>query len=256
MRVDHVVKQFVGNQGAVTVFQNLSLEVTRGEFVSIIGPTGSGKTTLLNLFAGLDLPSQGAITFHDAPIKGPDPKRGVVFQQYALFPWLTVQRNVEFGLRVAGVPRAEMNQIVDAYLEMMNLSAFRNAFPKELSGGMKQRVSLARAYATRPEVLLMDEPFGALDAQTKRMLQYELLRIWSAEKSTVVFITHDIEEALLLSQRILVLGGSPATIVEKIDVPFPYPRDESMMSLPEFSRLREKLWSELRGVVGRSKTMN
>lgn len=243
--VDHVTKEFVARRGRHTVFSNLCMTVADGEFVAMIGPTGCGKTTLLNLLAGLDLPSEGVIAFHDRRVLGPDPKRGVVFQQYALFPWLTVAGNVEFGLRIAGVQKNERRSIVDHYLEMMHLTAFRDLLPKELSGGMKQRASLARAYANNPEVLLMDEPFGSLDAQTRRVLQLELLALWQRERRTVVFVTHDIEEALLLSQRVAVLGGSPTTITREVTVPFPYPRSEETTSLPEFAELRASLWNEL-----------
>ncbi len=243
--VDRVTKVFDGRQGRVTVFDGLSLAVRAGEFLGVIGPTGCGKTTLLNMLAGLDRPTEGAVRFHDEIVTEPSPARGVVFQQYALFPWLTVAGNVEFGLKVGRVPGAERKRIVAHYLEMMHLSAVSNAYPKELSGGMKQRVSLARAYATQPEVLLMDEPFGALDAQTKRTLQLELLRSWSDQHVTIVFITHDIEEAILVAQRILLLGGDPAHIVREFDVPLAYPRSVESMADPAFTALREELWTEL-----------
>jgi NitT/TauT family transport system ATP-binding protein len=222
---------------------DVSLEVADNEFVTIVGPSGCGKTTLMNIVAGLDTPTSGSARLDGRAITGPGPDRGVIFQQYALFPWLTVRKNVEFGLRTAGVPRAERRGIADHFIDLVGLHDFADALPKMLSGGMKQRCAIARAYAVNPSILLMDEPFGAVDALTRVRLQEQLLRTWSQEKRTVVFITHDVDEAVFLANRVVVMAARPGRIVEIVDVDLPYPRTEELRLSPAFTALRNRVWS-------------
>ncbi|EPR28395.1 ABC transporter ATP-binding protein [Geobacillus sp. WSUCF1] len=191
--------------GSFQALENVSLYVKNEEFVSILGPSGCGKSTILRILAGLEEHTSGSVKVSGEEVRGPSRKRGMVFQSYTLFPWLTVRENIEFGLKLKGMKEKERREISDRYLELVGLEKFANSYSKELSGGMKQRVAIARALANQPEVLLMDEPFGALDAQTKQSMQKLLLDIWKKEKTTIVFITHDIDEALFLSQRIYVM---------------------------------------------------
>ena len=246
---DAVAVEYRTHAGAMPVVDNFSLEVRQGDFVSIIGPSGCGKTTLLNLAAGFLSPSAGDVLLDGRRIEGPGPDRGVVFQEYGVFPWLTVKQNIGFGLRLrAGrVPPAERVAICEHYMELMGLSDFAHAYPKTLSGGMRQRLAIARAYAVRPEFLLMDEPFGALDAQTRSNMQDLLLQVLEAEGKTVLLITHSVEEAIYLSSRVVVVTARPARIRTIVDIPFPYPRVESLHEQPAFSALR----SELRTLVMR-----
>jgi NitT/TauT family transport system ATP-binding protein len=222
---------------------DVSLDVADNEFVTILGPSGCGKSTLLNLVAGLDHPTSGAALVNGHEVTGPGPDRGVIFQQYALFPWLTVRKNVEFGLRTAGVPKQQRHEIADRFIRMVGLEQFANALPKTLSGGMKQRCAIARAYAVNPSILLMDEPFGALDALTRVRLQEQLLATWSQEKRSVVFITHDVDEAVYLANRVIVMAARPGRIVEIIDVDLPYPRNEDLRISPAFTALRNRVWN-------------
>jgi NitT/TauT family transport system ATP-binding protein len=221
----------------------VDLDLADNEFVTVVGPSGCGKSTLLNILAGLEEPTSGAALVDGAPVHGPGPERGVIFQQYALFPWLTVRQNVEFGLRTAGVGKAERRRKVDHYLELVGLDRFADALPKTLSGGMKQRCAIARAYAVDPEILLMDEPFGAVDALTRVRLQEQLLETWSREKRTVMFITHDVDEAVFLANRVVVMAAGPGRIQEVVDVDLPYPRTEKVRLSPEFTALRNRVWS-------------
>ncbi|MFI6079130.1 ABC transporter ATP-binding protein [Actinoplanes sp. NPDC051343] len=241
--VDNVRKVFPLKGADFVALGDVSLRVQDNEFVTIVGPSGCGKTTLMNILAGLETPSGGQALVNDKTIDRPGPDRGVIFQQYALFPWLTVRKNVEFGLRTAGVARAERKKIADHFIELVGLEQFADALPKTLSGGMKQRVAIARAYAVNPSILLMDEPFGAVDALTRVRLQEQLLRTWSQEKRTVVFITHDVDEAVFLANRVVVMAARPGRIVETIDVDLPYPRTEEVRLSPAFTALRNRVWS-------------
>ncbi len=229
LAVDHLSKTYRSREGwnrtrLLKVFEDVSFRIEDGEFVSIIGASGCGKSTLLNMVAGLSTTSAGTISVDGVPVSRPGPDRGVVFQQFALFPWLTVHGNVCFGLRSAGVRRAKRYEIASKYIDLVGLSGFQDYYPHKLSGGMRQRVGLARALAIEPSVLLMDEPFGALDAQTREAMQSALSEIWARTRKTVLFITHDIREAIYLSDRVLVLGGRPAEIVLELEVDLPRPR--------------------------------
>jgi NitT/TauT family transport system ATP-binding protein len=226
--------------GPIRVVDGVDLEVRQGEFVSIIGPSGCGKTTLLNIVGGFVKPTRGRVLLDDVPIEGPGPDRGVIFQEYGIFPWLTVRGNIEFGLRLAAarVSGAQRTEIVDRYMALMGLADFADHHPKHLSGGMRQRLALARAYAVKPEFLLMDEPFGALDAQTRTAMQDLLLQVLATEGKTVMLITHSVDEAIYLSSRIVVVTARPARVRTIIDVPFGYPRDEAVHEDPRFALLR------------------
>jgi NitT/TauT family transport system ATP-binding protein len=218
------------------------LKVYENEFVTIIGPSGCGKTTFLNILAGFIKPTQGKVFCDGKEVTGPGPDRGVVFQEDAVFPWLTVKENIELGLIAKGIPKEERERIVEHYIALVGLKGFEKALPKELSGGMKKRVDLARAYAINPTVLLMDEPFGPLDAQTRSKMQDELSRIWQNEKKTVLFVTHDIEEAIYLANKVIVFSSRPATIKKVINVSLPYPRQRNLIFKEEFIRLKEEIW--------------
>jgi NitT/TauT family transport system ATP-binding protein len=222
----------------LVVLENLSLNVKDKEFVCILGSSGCGKTTLLRMIAGLDTAESGTIVLDGEEIKGPNPKVGMVFQEYSLFPWRTVIDNIAFGLEMRGVPKEERYKVAEKYLELVNLAQFRDSFPSELSGGMRQRVAVARALALDPVLLLMDEPFGALDAQTRNKLQIELLEIWEKTKKTVVFITHSVDEAVFLSDRIVVLTPRPGRICQVYEIRLPRPRDRTS---PEFAELRREV---------------
>jgi NitT/TauT family transport system ATP-binding protein len=250
IRFDNVSKRFTAGSGEVLALDGVSLDIRPGELMTVVGPSGCGKSTLLDLLAGLTDPSGGELTINGLPVRGPGLDRGVVFQQYALLPWRTAQGNVEFGLEAKGVPRRDRAELARGYLELVGLAGFAKRYPHELSGGMKQRVAIARSLAFDPEVLLMDEPFAALDAQTRDTLQDELLRIWSRTGKTVLFITHGIEEAVYLGQRVAVLTARPGRVKEVIDVDLPH-RDarEDPRSAPEFGHYRHRVWSALRDEV-------
>jgi NitT/TauT family transport system ATP-binding protein len=222
------------------VVDDVSYEITDGEFVAIIGPSGCGKTTMMNMVAGFVQPTRGRVLLDGKPIAGPGPARGVIFQEYGVFPWLTVKQNIAFGLTLAAnrATSSERNEICTRYMALMGLTDFADAWPKMLSGGMRQRLALARAYAVRPQFLLMDEPFGALDAQTRTAMQGLLLQVLQAEGKTVMLITHSVEEAIYLASRIVVMSARPTRIREQITVPFPYPRSESVHETREFNELR------------------
>jgi NitT/TauT family transport system ATP-binding protein len=230
LRVENLVKTYERREGwntarSLRVFENISFSIHDAEFVSIIGPSGCGKSTLLNLAAGLDTASGGAVYLDGHKITGPGLDRGVVFQEFALFPWLTVLGNVEFGLRSKGMTSEARKASAQKFVNLVGLAGFENYHPYRLSGGMRQRVGLARALAVEPSALLMDEPFGALDAQTRETMQRALAEIWQATKKTVLFITHDIREAIYLSDRVLVLSGRPATLSMELKVDLPRPRN-------------------------------
>lgn len=232
----------------VTAIQNVNLEVKESEFVMIVGPSGCGKTTLINIIGGLDAATSGTVLLEGKPVTGPGADRGMVFQGYSLFPWLSVQKNVEFGLKMKGMPAAERARKAQEYIELVGLSGFENALPKQLSGGMKQRVAIARTLANEPEILLMDEPFGALDAQTRVVMQELLAQISRRTGTTILFITHDIDEAVLLGQRVYVMSRRPGTIREVIEVSLPGERNHNSLVQPEFLETKKKimdmLWQE------------
>jgi NitT/TauT family transport system ATP-binding protein len=232
-------QSFLRDDGSnLVVLDNVNFEVKDEEFVCILGSSGCGKTTLLRLIAGLDTAQQGSIVLDGEEMKGTSPKVGMVFQEYSLFPWRTVIDNIAFGLEMQGMAKEERYRIADRYLSLVNLTQFRDSFPSELSGGMRQRVAVARALALDPVLLLMDEPFGALDAQTRNMLQKELLDIWEETKKTIVFITHSVDEAVYLSDRIIVLTPRPGRICRIFEVPLPRPRDRTNV---EFAQVRREV---------------
>ncbi len=236
-----ITKVYRSKKGETVAIQEANLEILENEFISIVGPSGCGKSTLLRILAGLDEFTAGTMILNDRPINGPGADRGMVFQSYTLFPWLTVEENIRFGLDIKKMPRNQAQEIVDRYLEVIKLTAFRKSYPKELSGGMKQRVAIARALANSPEVLLMDEPFGALDSQTKTEMQVLMREIWKIERPTVIFITHDIEEAVFLSTRIYVMSGRPSVIKANIPILLPYERKLELKDTPEFIHLRRRI---------------
>ncbi|QHW31032.1 ABC transporter ATP-binding protein [Paenibacillus rhizovicinus] len=249
-RINRNLTHLKENQQPVSALQDISLEVRQGEFMVIVGPSGCGKSTLLDLLAGLTKPNNGQILLDGRPIEGPDLDRGIVFQQYALFPWKTALANVEFGLETKGVPRRERKETAREFIRLVGLAGFEHRYPHELSGGMKQRIAIARSLAYDPEVLLMDEPFAALDAQTRETLQSELLRIWEATRKTIIFITHGIEEAVYLGQRVAVMTSRPGRIKEIIEVPFEArTSEEDLRSNPEFVRIRHQIWDLLKDEV-------
>jgi NitT/TauT family transport system ATP-binding protein len=237
---DRVSVEFASPRGTLRVVDDVSYRIADGEFVAVIGPSGCGKTTMMNMVAGFMKPSRGAVLLDGAPIEGPGPDRGVIFQEYGVFPWLTVRENIAFGLTLAAnrVEAAERDAICDRYMRLMGLAEFADAWPKLLSGGMRQRLALARAYAVRPQFLLMDEPFGALDAQTRTAMQDLLLQVLATEGKTVMLITHSVEEAIYLASRIIVMSARPTRIREEIRIPFAYPRAESVHETREFNELR------------------
>jgi NitT/TauT family transport system ATP-binding protein len=235
-------------QGAsqVVAVNGVNLTVAPGEFVSIIGPSGCGKSTLLNVVAGFTPPTEGHALLDGVPITGPGPERGVVFQQYSLFPWMSVRKNVEFGLKMQGVAANKRETTARTLLGLAGLLAFENHYPDQLSGGMKQRVGIVRALATSPQVMLMDEPFGALDAQTRVVMQQILTNMWQKFRLSVLFITHDIEEAIFLSDRVFVMTARPGRIKAELPIPLPRPRTAEMMSSVEFIQILHKLRNLIR----------
>ena len=243
VQFDHVSLTFATPKGPLNVVEDVSYDINDGDFIAVIGPSGCGKTTMMSMLAGFQQPTTGKVLFDGTPVHGPGPERGVIFQEYGVFPWLTVKQNIAFGLKLKAnrVADADRDAICDHYLELMGLADFASSYPKHLSGGMRQRLAIARAYAVRPQFLLMDEPFGALDAQTRSNMQNLLLKVLAAEGKTVMLITHSVEEAIYLALRIVVVTARPARIKEIIEVPFPYPRDESIQERPEFSELRSHI---------------
>ena len=253
IEIDHVEKFYTkAGKGKtperVHALRDINLSIGDGEFVSLLGPSGCGKTTLLKALDGLVPIDKGEIRVNGKKITGPGRERAFVFQNFGLFPWRTVVQNVVFPLESAGRPKAEREEVAKHYIEMVGLTKFMNHHPHELSGGMQQRVGIARALAVDPEILLMDEPFGALDAQTREVMQVELLQIWERTRKTAVFVTHSVDEAIFLSKRIAVFTPHPGTIEEILDVPFDYPRTEGDVKLdPRFAELRHHIWEMLRG---------
>ncbi len=243
LKIEDVYKEYEGLNGKTVALNGVSMDICENEFICVVGPSGCGKSTLLNIIAGLLEPTSGAVYLDGNKIEGTGVERGVVFQQYALFPWLTVLKNVMFGLEMKKMPKAEAKEIAMKYIKAVGLEGFENSFPKELSGGMKQRVAIARAYAAAPERLLMDEPFGALDAQTRTQLQSELLDTWQKERKTCFFITHDVDEAIVLAQKVVVMSARPGRIKEIVDIDIPYPRTQETKMSPEFNALKNHIWS-------------
>lgn len=246
--IDNVSRTFPGVRGGAPVMAltPTNLTVAANDFITILGPSGCGKSTLLRIVAGLDRPSTGEVRLDGRRITGPGADRGMVFQSYTLFPWLTVAQNIAFGLREQGRPEAEIREIVASYIEKVGLRGFENHWPKQLSGGMQQRTAIARALANDPEILLLDEPFGALDNQTRSLMQELLLGIWERERKTVLFVTHDIEEAIFLASRVIVMSVRPGRIKADLAVDLPHPRDYKMKTSPEFSALKARLTEEIR----------
>lgn len=240
VRAAGVNKIFGAEPGGVVALKDIDLEIRPGEFVCLLGPSGCGKSTLLNAIAGFSLPTSGTLEVSGKPVTAPGPDRGMVFQEYALFPWMTVEANIAFGLDIRGTGRDEKARIVDDLLDMLGLKEFRHRFPKDLSGGMRQRVAIARVLALDPPIMLMDEPFGALDALTRRSLQDELLRIWRSVGKTIVFVTHSIEEAVYLGSRVVILTYRPGTIKRDVTIDLPYPRDSNSV---EFNAIKKELAS-------------
>jgi len=241
IQIDGVTKEF----GSLRVFENIELEVGEREIVSIVGPSGCGKTTLLRCIDGLVQPSAGEIRIDGDKVVGPPKGVAVVFQHFGLFPWKTVYENVAYGLRLSGAPKEHIAESVPRHIELVGLKGFEKAYPYQLSGGMQQRTGLARALATDPHVLLMDEPFASIDAQTREILQFELLRIWESRPMSMVFVTHSIEEAVLMGDRVVVLRGRPSSVSEVIETGLPRPRTRDVLSSPRFNEVREHVWSRL-----------
>lgn len=233
-----VKKSFQTPNGPNTVIEKFDLEVMENEFVVLLGPGECGKTTLINMLAGLERTDTGEIIVNDTAVREPNAERGVVYQSIALFPWYTTMQNVEYGLRMKNIPKKQRREQAQKYIDLVGLAGFEHSHPIELSGGMKQRVGIARAYCNEPVVMLMDEPFGALDAQTRYLMQDELQKIWETEKRTVVFVTNNIEEAVYLADKIVVLSNSPSTVKEEIEISLPRPRNYTD---PEFLKLRKKI---------------
>lgn len=245
LTLEHVSKTYQSERGETTAVKDINLAISENEFVTVIGPSGCGKSTLLNMIAGLEAASAGQIICDGKPVQGTGSERGVVFQQYALFPWLTVRQNVAFGLKMKKDKSAAAQARVARYIEIVGLSEFADRYPKELSGGMRQRVAIARAYAADPAVLLMDEPFGALDAQTRGQLQEELLQTWEKEQKTCFFITHDVDEAILLGQRIVIMDAHPGTVKEIVDVDLAYPRNQETRLSEDFLAIKKHVWEQV-----------
>lgn len=245
VQIEAVEKIFSGRNGDTVALNGVTLDIHENEFVCVVGPSGCGKSTLLNIIAGLSAPTGGRVLCDGKEVTGTGTERGVVFQQYALFPWLTVKKNVMFALEMRGVKGEAAQTEAMKYLSMVQLEKFADHYPKELSGGMKQRVAIARAYAAEPEVLLMDEPFGALDAQTRTQLQTELLETWEREKKTCFFITHDVEEAVILAQTVIIMSARPGRIRDIVHIDIPYPRTQETKLTPEFIELKNTIWKQV-----------
>jgi len=248
LKIEQVSRTFPTRHGnaPTRALEPTDLTIGNNDFVTILGPSGCGKSTLLRIVAGLDRPTSGRVTLDGRDVTGPGADRGMVFQSYTLFPWLTVRENIAFGLRERGVPEAERNKIADAFIRQVGLAGFENHWPKQLSGGMQQRTAIARALANDPKILLLDEPFGALDNQTRALMQEMLLGIWERDQKTVLFVTHDIEEAIFLGSRVIVMSARPGRIKAEIVVDLPHPRSYKIKTTPEFVQLKERLVEEIR----------
>jgi NitT/TauT family transport system ATP-binding protein len=246
LQITNVSKTFPGANGGTVALQATDLAVQENDFITILGPSGCGKSTLLRMVAGLDTPTTGSIALDGQPVIGPGPDRGMVFQSYTLFPWLTVLQNVCFGLREKGLVQAQQQAVARPFIAKVGLQGFENHFPKQLSGGMQQRTALARALANGPRMLLMDEPFGALDHQTRELMQELLLGIWEAERTTVLFVTHDIDEAVFMGSRVVVMSARPGRIKLDRAVELPHPRHWSVKTKPEFAEMKGELMEQVR----------
>ncbi len=246
LEIKGVSKQFIADGKEMVALQDIDLQIEDNEFICFIGPSGCGKTTLLRIVAGLEEATDGTVTLDGDPIKGPGPERGMVFQEYSLFPWRTVIDNTVFGLELKGIPSAERLAQGRQYLKMVGLERFETRYPHELSGGMKQRVAIARALVNRPKALLMDEPFGALDAQTRNIMQSELLRIWQEERKTVVFVTHSVDEAIYLADRIVIMSARPGRIKDIIEIPLSRPRNRTSSAV---NVIRDRILCDLRSEI-------
>ncbi len=249
LEVAGVRKTFRRDDKTVVAIEQFDLSVEEGEFVSIVGPSGCGKSTFLHIFGGFETCDAGEIRIDGKPVSGPGPDRGMLFQEFALFPWRSVIGNVGWALEVMGVPKARLSETAERYLKLVGLLPFRDHYPGELSGGMKQRVALARVLAFEPRVLLMDEPFGALDAQTRELMQEELNAIWQQTRRTVLFVTHDIEEAVYLSDRVMVFTARPGKLKKELKIDLPRPRGIEVKKSPEFMHYRNQIWDLLRDEV-------
>lgn len=238
---NHIDKIYYTKKSNTKAIEDVSIDIQDNDFVCIVGPSGCGKSTLLRMFAGLDFPTEGEIIVNDKKVTGPGPDRGMVFQTYTLFPWMSVEDNIKFGLKRRKVAKLEQQKIADRYLDIINLKKFAKSYPKELSGGMKQRVAIARALANQPEVLLMDEPFGALDPHTKSMMQLLMREIWETEHPTIIFITHDIDEAVFLANKIYVMSARPGKVIKQVNVYLPHKRNLDLKDTPEFLKLRKSI---------------
>lgn len=248
LEISHLHKQFKTKKEPVIALKDVNLHVETGEFVCVVGASGSGKSTLLRLIAGLDFPTSGLITVDDEPVIGPGADRGMVFQKYTLYPWMTIQQNVEFGLKLLGITSQARRKSASYYLDIVGLSKFAQSLPKQLSGGMKQRVAIARALATQPKILLMDEPFGALDIQTKENMQQFLLEVWEQTGCTILMITHDVREAVFLSQRIYVLSVRPGTVKQEFKIDLPSDRNYHIKRHPSFHQQADQILDLLRNI--------
>jgi ABC-type nitrate/sulfonate/bicarbonate transport system ATPase subunit len=251
LRAEHISIVFHGRDRDVEALRELSLEVPDGGFISMVGPSGCGKSTFLRIVAGLIRPNTGRVIIDGKEVIDPRSGCGLVFQQDCLLPWRTVMDNVAFGLQIRGVTTAQRNAIAQDYIELVGLSGFENNYPHELSGGMRQRVNLARAFAIDPAILLMDEPFASLDAQTREIMQFELFRIWEKSRKTVLFITHQIDEAIFLSDQVLVLGARPGTLREVVNINIPRPRTLEAKRTVSFMGYMDRIWKQLEGDVRR-----
>lgn len=247
LEISHLYKQFPTQSGPLVALKDINLQVETGELVCVVGASGSGKSTLLRLVAGLDQPTAGTIAVDSQPVTGPGADRGMVFQRYTLYPWMTVQKNVEFGLKLQGIKSPKRRETASYYLDVVGLTQFAQALPKELSGGMKQRVAIARVLASQPKILLLDEPFGALDVQTKERMQQFLLELWERTGISILMITHDVEEAVFLAQRIYVLTAHPGTVQRELKIDLPRDRDYHIRRQPRFQAYREDITDLLRG---------
>ena len=245
LKIDNVRKVFSTRNGEMVALNGVNLDIYENEFICVVGPSGCGKSTLLNIIAGLTDATSGTVYCNGKAVSGTGTDRGVVFQQYALFPWLTVKKNVMFALEMKGVKGKQAQDLAMQYLAKVDLEKFADHYPKELSGGMKQRVAIARAYAADPEVLIMDEPFGALDAQTRTQLQSELLETWERDQKTCFFITHDVDEAIILAQRVIIMSARPGRIKDIVDIDIPYPRTQETKMTPRFLELKNHIWSQV-----------
>jgi NitT/TauT family transport system ATP-binding protein len=252
LEIQHLFKRFVSRDTPIEVLRDINLEVRSGEFIALVGASGCGKTTLLRIIDGLIPHDEGEILIDGRAITGPGPDRGFVFQSDCLLPWRTVRDNVGFGLKARGVADAHSRERVSSLIELVGLKGFERHFPHELSGGMRQRVNLARALAIDPEVLLMDEPFAALDAQTRELMQRELLRIWSADRKTVVFVTHQIDEAVYLADRVVVMTARPGRVNEIVNIDLARPRNLGVKRTPEFVAYVDRIWSRIEHEVEES----